>query len=425
MYGGLLRRGPGRGWLVGVLVALTVSLAGAATASASRVYLAIGDSVGAGFGSTAGQSYFDLYCAYLKSPAGGSLVDQCVNESTVGLTSQWALDGGAIQNAVNEIKGSTDTPVVTVVLGGNDSLGSACEPITATGCDFVENMRTILNDLEMALATHPGPHYIQWLEYYNPDHNNPFGDASLDHATAAQLLGSDLAFTDCTSTDLALIGLDDAINCIAKQKGATPVDAYTPFQTNCPAGDRFSDALHPDDKGYGLIFDAFRDTPGTPVPVTPPPNGTWPFSGPVTPTPATPATPAPRSCPPVLSAINASRRIFAPRSRRHRRGTVFSFKLSAPARVTIAIERLAAGRLVRQRCRRPSARLRHDPRCTRAIPITRLVTAGRTGTNTIAFSGRVRGRALGSGRYKAVFTLANGAHRSGSQTLRFRVVDET
>jgi lysophospholipase L1-like esterase len=262
------------GTLICALVAVAVALPSPAAASAARLYVAVGDSVGAGFGATSGQSYFDLYCAYLESAAAGSLVDQCVNESVVGLTSQSALDGGAIQRAVNDIDGSANTPVVTVVLGGNDLLGSpGCEPITGAGCNFIGNMRTILKQIETALATHPGPHVTQWLEYYNPNHDNPFGNASADQSTAGLLLGNDLTLTGCSSSDLGLIGLDDAINCIAKEKGATPVDAYTPFQRGCTNNDCFSDSLHPDDKGYGLIFDALRDTPGSPVPRTPPPDG--------------------------------------------------------------------------------------------------------------------------------------------------------
>jgi hypothetical protein len=75
------------GTLICALVAVAVALPSPAAASAARLYVAVGDSVGAGFGATSGQSYFDLYCAYLESAAAGSLVDQCVNES-VGRTTR-------------------------------------------------------------------------------------------------------------------------------------------------------------------------------------------------------------------------------------------------------------------------------------------------------------------------------------------------
>lgn len=258
------------------VLVLVVSLSVPAAAAANTLYVSFGDSVGAGVGASAGHSYFDLYCSYLKSSA---LVDQCVNEAVAGATSDSALSGGMVQKVLNDIKSSTDTPVVTVSLGGNDVLGSpGCQPVTGPACRFIRNMRTILNQLEVALATRPGAHTIQWLEYYNPNHDNPFGNASQDQSTATLLFGSDSTYTDCASYQLNLIGFNDVVNCVAKEKGATPVDGYTPFQVNCTQKDCFWDALHPDDKGYGLISDAFRTTPGTPVPSTPPPDGTWPYT---------------------------------------------------------------------------------------------------------------------------------------------------
>jgi lysophospholipase L1-like esterase len=492
-----------RGTLVCALVAVAVALPSPAAASAARLYVAVGDSVGAGFGATSGHSYFDLYCAYLKSAAAGSLVDQCVNESVVGLTSQSALDDGTIQKAVNDIDGSTNTPVVTVVLGGNDLLGSpGCQPITGASCNFIRNMRTILNQLETALATHPGPHVIQWLEYYNPNHDNPFGNASADQSTAGLLLGNDFAFTDCSSYDLTLIGLDDAINCIAKEKGATPVDAYTPFHSGCTNNDCFSDSLHPDDKGYGLIFNAFRDTPGSPVPTIPPPPGNWPIAmgAPTNTVPPTvtgiPAPGSTLSCslgtwsgstpltytiqwladnspiagqtastylvhatdigheiscrvtasnadgsaaatsrslkvtssPTIpslratISGLSETKKVFAPSGHHHTRGTVFSFRLDQPARVTIAIQRQAPGRRVGRSCRHPRSRLRHKPRCTRTILVAALGEQGHAGLNEVVFSGLVRGRALKPGRYRAVFAAIGRAGASTAQTLRFRIV---
>jgi hypothetical protein len=58
-----------RGALIGGLVAIALALASPVSASASRLYVAVGDSVGAGYGATSGHSFFDLYCAYLQSAA--------------------------------------------------------------------------------------------------------------------------------------------------------------------------------------------------------------------------------------------------------------------------------------------------------------------------------------------------------------------
>jgi lysophospholipase L1-like esterase len=390
-------------WAVGLVVVASAFAATPASASAGRLYVGFGDSVGAGFGATAGDSYFDLYCTYLKS---SSIVDQCINEAVGGATSQSALTGVMVHNVIDDIESSTDTPVVTVSLGGNDLLSTpGCQPITGRSCPFIHNMRAILDQLETALATRPGPHRIQWLEYYNANHDNPFGNSSLDQSSAERLLGNDLSYTGCASYQLDLIGLNDVINCIAQEKGATAVDAYVPFQTNCMNDDCFSDQVHPDDKGYGLIFDAFRDTPGSPVPSTPPRDGSWPY---------------PASSRPTISGLLETRHRFAPGSA-YGRGTVFSFHLDQPATTRIVVERTVPGRRVGHACRPPTHRLLDKPPCTRTIPISTLVKPEPPGLDTIAFSGRVYGHALKPGRYIATFVALDSAGASSPQSLPFTV----
>jgi hypothetical protein len=339
---------------------------------------------------------------------------------------------------------------------------------------------------------------IRWLEYYNPNHDNPAGSASADDMTAGLLLGQDLTLTDCASVDLGLIGLNDAINCIAKEKGATPVDAYTPFQSACATMDCFSDALHPNDNGYGLIFDALRDTPADAVATTPPADGSWPYvpGAPENMTlPALVGTPAPRSmlncslgtwsgnaplsyarqwlrdglpiageagatyvvqtadindaiscrvtasnavgssaatssallvrsppAPPRISSLRATRRRFGARRGRHPGGTVFTYQLSEPGRVLIAIQRLAPGRRVAHRCRAPSARLRGRPRCTRTFTLVEFHMAGRAGTDRFAFTGRAHGAPLKPGDYRATVTAMNSTGSSPAVTLEFWIV---
>jgi hypothetical protein len=126
--------------------------------------------------------------------------------------------------------------------------------------------------------------------------------------------------------------------------------------------------------------------------------------------------------PPTISALSETRTVFAPTVGHHKRGTVFSFRLDQRAQVTIAIERLVPGRRVGQSCRRPTQRLRHKPRCTRTILIATLSEQGHTGLNTVAFSGRVRGRALKPGHYLAVFVATDRAGASKAQTLHFTIV---
>lgn len=109
-------------------------------------------------------------------------------------------------------------------------------------------------------------------------------------------------------------------------------------------------------------------------------------------------------------------------ARHHRKGTVFSFHLDQSATVTIAIQTKARGRRVGHSCRPDSRKLRHKPRCTRAITIATLTRTGHAGLNEVAFTGRIRGRALKPGRYEAVFTASDAAGESPSEALRFRVV---
>jgi hypothetical protein len=85
------------------------------------------------------------------------------------------------------------------------------------------------------------------------------------------------------------------------------------------------------------------------------------------------------------------------------RGTRFRYTLSEAARVTIAIQR-----------RRPSGRYR---------TVGRLAAKATRGVNRIRFSGRIRGRALRPGRYRAVIRATDAAkNRSAPRRARFRIV---
>lgn len=108
--------------------------------------------------------------------------------------------------------------------------------------------------------------------------------------------------------------------------------------------------------------------------------------------------------------------------RRRPKGTVFSFRLDQAATVKIAIQTSARGRRVGRSCRAESRRLRSRPRCTRTITIATLTRTARAGLNRVAFSGRIRGRALRPGHYQAAFTAIDRAGASPTRTLRFTVV---
>jgi virginiamycin B lyase len=83
------------------------------------------------------------------------------------------------------------------------------------------------------------------------------------------------------------------------------------------------------------------------------------------------------------------------------RGTIFTFTLSEPARVTITIARARTGRRVGGVCRRRTAANRGRPACRRWVTAGQLSRAGLQGPNRMTFSGRLRGRRLPAGSYRA------------------------
>lgn len=104
------------------------------------------------------------------------------------------------------------------------------------------------------------------------------------------------------------------------------------------------------------------------------------------------------------------------------RGTTFSFRLDEAAALTVRIQRKLPGRRVGTSCKRPTARLRHRPACTRLVTKATLGRSAHAGLNKLAFTGRIRGHALAAGRYRATFTAATSAGNSAPRALNFEIV---
>ena len=148
-------------------------------------------------------------------------------------------------------------------------------------------------------------------------------------------------------------------------------------------------------------------------------------AAPPQPTPAPPPSgPRRGAAAPVLSHLAETHRVFAvapmstplrgrTASARHKRGTTFSFRLDQPATVTVAITADA-------KCRRISSATPRRRRCTRTV--ARLTRTAHAGLNKLPFSGRVRGKPLTPGDYRAVFAARSSGGRSSAKTLRFTVV---
>ena len=144
--------------------------------------------------------------------------------------------------------------------------------------------------------------------------------------------------------------------------------------------------------------------------------------------------PPPVNVPPELTNVGVTNKVFAPVAkaragarRKVKRGTRFRYTLSEAARVTIRIERVLPGRVrgrgSRRKCVKPTARNRKARRCKRYKRVTTLVANEQAGRQSTAFTGRVRGRALRRGRYRARLVASDAlGTRSAETRIALRIV---
>jgi hypothetical protein len=150
------------------------------------------------------------------------------------------------------------------------------------------------------------------------------------------------------------------------------------------------------------------------------------------PSAAAPVTAASNEAP-RLSNVRVAPRRFAVRHAGERGrgawrkgGTRFTYTLSEPATVKIAIERILRGRHAtrseRSRCVARSRARRHTRSCRRYRWVTSLRSAEGAGRGSATFSGIVHGRALAAGRYRARITATDAAGaRSPERRVRFTI----
>ena len=135
---------------------------------------------------------------------------------------------------------------------------------------------------------------------------------------------------------------------------------------------------------------------------------------------------------PLLSSASLTNTTFAVRPRgaaevpvaaRAKRGTVFRYTLSEPARVVFTIKRATIGRRVGGSCRRRTSANRNRRRCTRYVRAGRFAKQSATGANRHRFSGRIGRRSLRPGKYRATLVARDAAgNRSTPRRLGFTVV---
>ena len=148
-------------------------------------------------------------------------------------------------------------------------------------------------------------------------------------------------------------------------------------------------------------------------------------------TPLTPPPPTPMQPPSIRNVRESAKRWREPTPRAHvddreriPTGMTLSFSLNEPAEVRIAFERVFEGSPSAHGCL-AAARSPHPHKsCTRRIVAGSLSLARHTGTNHLAFAGRIsRTNQLRPGRYKLVITAndATGQH-STPISLNFTIM---
>jgi lysophospholipase L1-like esterase len=210
-------------------------------------YVALGDSITAGYSASEGSDYVSLLFAHYRNTLG---VNQLANFGKPGETST-SLLGHQLSSALAEINGPSDTRVVTFDIGLNDYFGQNCtfgsDPCTQT---FLANFSSALSQIRAALDADPGPEDLITLAYYNT-----FSGTGTDQEWAMNtvLFGKSMAWS-CTDTGDEL-GLNDAIAQVAGRYGAEIANTYAAFEQ---AGQSYIDqsTLHPNDAGHRALANA-------------------------------------------------------------------------------------------------------------------------------------------------------------------------
>ena len=104
------------------------------------------------------------------------------------------------------------------------------------------------------------------------------------------------------------------------------------------------------------------------------------------------------------------------------KGTTFRYTLDKPAGVLIGLQRSLAGRLHGKSCVGVTRTNRRARKCTRWVTLALLsVKSARAGANQLKFAGRVKGRLLGVGSYRAIVAAVNAAGWSKTRSAGFKV----
>jgi hypothetical protein len=147
-------------------------------------------------------------------------------------------------------------------------------------------------------------------------------------------------------------------------------------------------------------------------------------STPSAPSQTLPPPPAVKDASQSTTRWHAGNRLAAISGAKTPTGTIFSFSLNEQATVTFSFSQRLSGRKVNGKCVAQTEKNRSKPACTRIATPGTLTFTGHSGTDNVAFQGRVSpAEKLKPGRYTLVITATNSVGvRSVPKSLSFTIV---
>ena len=220
----------------------------------------------------------------------------------------------------------------------------------------------------------------------------------------------------------AAYGASTAAQSVGASSGPSPLAAAV---GGLAPGTTYHFRLVVDAVAYGgdqtFTTEARSATPTTEAIATPPPQLT----------PPSPSVPGGTSLPPAVQNARQSTtrwregsRLAAISRAKTPTGTTFSFSLGEQATVTLSFAQRVSGRMVSGKCVAQTEKNRGKAACKRTATAGTLTFTGHSGTNKVAFQGRISPvEKLKPGRYTLVITAANSAGaRSAPKSLSFTIV---
>jgi len=129
---------------------------------------------------------------------------------------------------------------------------------------------------------------------------------------------------------------------------------------------------------------------------------------------------------PVLDNLKATPKKFKPKPKgkaKGKFGTTFQYSLTESANVSFQLERKKTGRLVGGKCKPKTAKNKAKKNCPLIKPIGAIAQAGSAGANKLKWNGRLKGKPLPAGSYRAtVIATDSGGGRSAAKTVGFRLL---